>query len=175
MPIPQQRLREAALRASRTKFMTLSEAKSRLGQRTAFLCHSHKDLDLVRGLQVLLVENGFEVYIDWQDTDMPAEPDRDTAERIKTRIKSLDWFLFLATANSVASRWCPWEIGVADNAKENPKILVIATVDQSGKWYGNEYLKLYRQITPNQLGSLVAVPPGTPADRGISLSTAIYY
>src|ERR1700745_247411 len=100
MPISQPRLREAALRASRTKFMTLNEARTRLGQRTAFLCHSHKDADLVLGLQVLLVENGFDVYIDWQDTAMPEEPDRETAERIKTRIRTLDWFLFLATGNS---------------------------------------------------------------------------
>ena len=106
---------------------------------------------------------------------MPEEPDRETAERIKTKIKTLDWFLFLATANSVASRWCPWEIGVADDGKENQRILVIATVDQSGKWYGNEYLKLYRQITANQLGTLVAVPPGASPERGTALSSAIYY
>jgi hypothetical protein len=53
--------------------------------------------------------------------------------------------------------------------------VIVATVDQSGKWYGNEYLKLYRQITSNQLGSLVAVPAGSPVERGTSLSTAIYY
>ena len=64
MAISQQGLREAALRAARTKFMTLSESRTRLGKRTAFLCHSHKDADLVRGLQVLLVESGFDVYID---------------------------------------------------------------------------------------------------------------
>ena len=137
MPIAQQRLREAALRVSRTKLMTLSESRTKLGARTAFMCHSHKDADLVKGLQVLLVENGFDVYIDWQDSEMPEQPDRETADRIRSKIKAMNWFLFLATSSSTTSRWCPWEIGYADGTKENRRIVIIPTTDLSGKWYGN--------------------------------------
>ena len=173
MPIPQQRLREAALRVSRTKVMTLSESRAKLGARTAFICHSHKDTELVKGLQVLLIENGFDAYIDWQDSEMPEEPDRETADRIRAKIKTMSWFLFLATSNSTTSRWCPWEIGYADGTKENKRIVIVPTTDQSGRWFGNEYLKLYRQITATQLGTLVAVPPGVQVDRGMALSTAI--
>ncbi|PUU61759.1 hypothetical protein DCL23_26205, partial [Citrobacter freundii] len=60
--------------------------------------------------------------------------------------KTTDWFLFLATKNSTQSRWCPWEIGFADIAKGYEKILIIPTENDSGVWYGNEYLQLYKRM-----------------------------
>ncbi len=77
---------------------------------------------------------------------MPASPNKQTATNIKSKIKIVDWFLFLATPNSTVSRWCPWEIGYADAVKANEKILIVPTTDDSGRWYGNEYLQLYRKI-----------------------------
>lgn len=71
MPIPLQRLREAAVQFARTKLMTLSESRQRFGKRTAFLCHSHHDTQLVEGLLVLLSANGFDVYVDWKDAELP--------------------------------------------------------------------------------------------------------
>ena len=58
----------------------------------------------------------------------------------------MDWFLFLATSNSIQSRWCPWEIGFADSVKSYEKILIIPTEDDYGNWYGNEYLQLYKKV-----------------------------
>lgn len=159
MAIPLQRLREAAVHLPRTKMITLSEARARPGRRTAFLCHSHKDTDLVDGLLVLLSGSGFEIYVDWKDNELPDTPDKETANKIKAKIKELDWFLFLATPNSTASRWCPWEIGCADASKRHESILIVATTDQSGRWYGNEYLSLYRQITPDATGHLMVIRP----------------
>lgn len=124
---------------------TLNEAIQK-NIKTAFLCHSHKDSDLAKGLQVLLAENGWVLYIDWQDSEMPETPDKETATKIKNKISETDWFLFLATSNSTKSRWCPWEIGFADARKSNDKIMIVPTTDQSGNWYGNEYLQLYRKI-----------------------------
>lgn len=115
--------------------------------KTAFLCHSHKDKDLAKGLQVIFKENGLKLYIDWQDEKMPDQPDKITAERIKSKIKSLNLFIFLATKNSTESKWCPWEIGYADAAKFRNDIIIISTEDNSGNFYGNEYLRLYRQIS----------------------------
>lgn len=115
-------------------------------QQTAFLCHSHKDHELAKGLQVLMKENGWNLYIDWEDSEMPSTPNKETANRIKTKIKTTDWFLFLATGNSTQSRWCPWEIGFADSAKGYDKILIIPTANDYGTWYGNEYLQLYKKM-----------------------------
>jgi TIR domain len=146
MPISQRSLRGAASRAShKAVAKSLNEAISKSKQ-TAFLCHSHKDQMLAKGLQTLLVEDGWDVYIDWEDEEMPPSPTKETANNIKNKIKQVDWFLFLATPNSTGSRWCPWEIGYADAVKVNEKILIVPTSDDSGRWYGNEYLQLYRKI-----------------------------
>jgi hypothetical protein len=166
MPISLNELRSAAGRSHRTRlYASLSEALTN-SKGTAFLCHSHKDKELVQGLQVLLAENGLDLYVDWQDHHMPDTPNKQTAENIKQRIIAYDWFLFLATPNSTDSRWCPWEIGYADSKKSHDKIFVIPTTDSSGSWYGNEYLQLYRQITFASDRSLAAFPAGQ-ASNGI--------
>ena len=71
---------------------------------TAFLCHAHKDRLLVQGVVNLLRKSGWRVYVDWMDGSMPNKPNRVTADKIKKRIRELDYFLFLATSNSMDSR-----------------------------------------------------------------------
>ncbi|MDB4223670.1 toll/interleukin-1 receptor domain-containing protein [Granulosicoccus sp.] len=140
-------LRAAAYRSDRVSVpKTLGEAILSKTQ-TAFLCHSHKDKELAKGLQVILKEQGWDLYIDWQDNEMPATPNRETAKRIKDKIEITDWFLFLATVNSTSSRWCPWEIGFADAKKSYEKIVMIPTEDANGNWHGNEYLQLYKNLS----------------------------
>jgi hypothetical protein len=86
------------------------------------------------------------LYIDWQDASMPETPDGTTAARIRSVIRAADVFLFLATNNSMASRWCPWELGFADGVKRNEQIGIVSTRDSSGRYFGNEYMQLYRKI-----------------------------
>ena len=111
--------------------------------KSAFLCHSHKDEILVKGLIALLEEAGINLYIDWKDHSMPDTPNAETAKKIQEAIRARDLFLFLATASAKASRWCPWEIGYADSSRR--KILIVPTRDGAGT-YGNEYLQLYAKI-----------------------------
>lgn len=139
-------LRSAAARSGGTAVRKSLNTVLSNRQQTAFLCHSHQDQELAKGLQVILKENGWDLYIDWEDINMPDTPNKETANRIKSKIKSTDWFLFLATNNSTKSRWCPWEIGFADLAKGYEKVLIIPTEDDSGLWFGNEYLQLYKRI-----------------------------
>lgn len=146
MAIKARNLRSAANRSGRVVVAkSLNEALSKSLQ-TAFLCHSHKDQELAKGLQVLMKENGWDLYIDWEDSEMPSTPNKETANKIKTKINTTDWFLLLATSNSTQSRWCPWEIGFADSAKGYEKILIIPTEDDHGTWHGNEYLQLYKKM-----------------------------
>ena len=158
MAISINELRNASLRFSTTKTRTLSEARV-LGSKTAFLCHSHKDNALVKGLVTLLQESGWQIYVDWADESMPDTPNRETAAKIKQRIVDHQLFLFLATANSMSSRWCPWEIGYADGKKPIDQILIIPTTDGITT-YGNEYLQLYRVIDKSDVGQLAAWQPG---------------
>lgn len=149
-------IKQSTLRSSRYRFnqskhpKSLTEAVSK-NKKVAFLCHSHKDHDLAIGLQVLMSENGWDLYIDWQDEEMPETTNKVTASKIKEKITSSSLFIFLATDNSTRSRWCPWEIGFADLAKGYNQIFIIPTEDDYGRHYGNEYLQLYKRV---DVGSL---------------------
>ena len=94
---------------------------------------------------------------------MPDTPSRETASRIKYRIVEFYFFLFLATANSISSRWCPWEIGYADGKKQIDRILILPTTDGS-KTHGSEYLQLYRRIEWYKKDQLVVWQPGGKTD-----------
>jgi len=141
MPIRQSDLLAEGKRRSAQGRFTKS-----FGQPTAFLSHSHADATLALGLQEMLKNQGWDVYIDWQDQTMPEKPETETAFNIKAAIVRADWFLFLATQNSMASRWCPWEIGFADGRKPHERIVIVPTQDSYGHFYGNEYLNLYNKI-----------------------------
>ena len=147
------------LRAGQRQPLLKSQFRAGL-QKTAFLCHSHRDSALAEGLQALLAEQGVALYIDWQDASMPPEPNRVTAARLQERIKASDWFLFLATANSMASRWCPWELGYADGQAPLDRIAIVPTSDGSTT-HGNEYLQLYRRVDVSNAGELLWVPAGS--------------
>lgn len=57
-----------------------------------------------------------------------------------------DKFLFLATENSIKSKWCNWEIGYGDAEKYIDKIAVFPLLDNNGIWNGQEYLEIYPSI-----------------------------
>lgn len=142
------------LLASRRIVVQKSFTAAAAGQRTGFLCHSHRDRNLALGLQQSLRENGLDLYIDWQDTDMPEKPTGETARRIEEHIATADIFLFLATAHSTSSKWCPWELGYADGKKRIEQICLVTTRDATGS-YGNEYLDLYRRIDAGTSGMML--------------------
>lgn len=153
MEISQSDLRNAAARHNLVR-----SHGPRAGQRVAFLCHSHKDRQLALGLQQMLAESGLDLYIDWQDASMPDNPNATTAARLRERIVDCELFLFLATENSMASRWCPWELGYADGKKPTEKIGIVPTRSGSTT-HGNEYLGLYRHIEVANNGALGIFSP----------------
>ena len=163
MAINQDDLRSAARRSGR-QVVTAKRAN----QRTAVLCHRHSDRESAEGLQTALREQGFDLYIDWQDLTMPATPNAETAAKLRNRIVTCDWFLFLATANSMASRWCPWELGYADGMKPKDKIAIVPTRDLHNT-HGNEYLQLYRYIDVASDGGLGMF--GAASSQGVMVST----
>lgn len=140
-------LREKAkdyrLRALAESYIVKSVLQARI---TIFLSHSHKDRELAIGFQNLLAQYGINVYIDWQDSTLPDTPNRVTAETIKEKIKEMNLFILLTTNYALSSRWCPWEIGIADSFKDYDSILIVPIVDDLGEFKGNEYLQLYKRI-----------------------------
>ena len=145
----------------RTQEVASSAEARRLRYNTAFLCHSHQDSVYVKGLLTLLRESGWNIYVDWLDPSMPSTPNRETARSLRLRIDQADFFLFLATPNALASRWCPWELGIADGKKAHDRILVIPT-RRGSTYYGNEYVELYRRMDVAEGGDLAV---WSPSDR----------
>lgn len=135
-------------------------------KKIAFLSHSHLDQKRARGVQVLLAEEGWDVFIDWEHNTLDGRPTKETATWLQHAIGRCDWLLYLATQNSAKSRWCPWEIGYADGKKSNASIVVINTKD-SGGTYGSEYLDLYRRIIEVN-GKLIIAEPGSVTARYLS-------
>lgn len=140
------------------QMLSVAHAK-RNNIQTAFLSHSHKDAHRAKYTQRLLAEHGWVLYIDWEDSTMPDEPDAETAKNLQDRIKSCDWFLYLATENSSKSRWCPWEIGFADEVKGKKNLVIIPIEENDGTRHGNEYLQLYQRIDTDSLKKLAVFQP----------------
>lgn len=130
-----------------------------LAKHTVFLSHSHKDSGLANGLKNHLAQLGLSIYIDLEDSDLSKSTDRNTAERIKNKIKELNYFFLLATNNSVRSRWVPWELGIADGYKDFEKILIIPVEDDYGNFDGNEYLQVYKRLIIANKGETAVFNP----------------
>ena len=114
--------------------------------RRAFLSHSHLDQELALGLKRKFASAGITLYIDWLDLTMPAQTNVETARKIQEAISTCVYFLYLVTANSSKSIWCPWELGYADGIKRGlrDRIYVVPTIGDDNIERGKEYLGLYR-------------------------------
>ena len=137
---------------------------------TIFLSHSHKDKEIAVGFQNILAQCGINVYIDWQDSTLPDEPNRETAERIKEKIRNLGLFILLATNNALSSKWCPWEVGIADSIKGYESILIVPIVDASNEFRGNEYLQLYKRIEMDSVSEIFFIIDSSFRKYGATLS-----
>lgn len=113
-----------------------------------FLSHSSKDQELVVGAVALLAEHGATVYIDKKDPALPPYTNTTTAIGLKKRIRQSRNFVLLASENSKNSRWVPWELGIADQAKTLSRVAILPTLEhqQDKGWTKWEYLGLYRRI-----------------------------
>jgi len=139
-------LEQAATRAAPSNLAKSLQEARMARKRTAFLSHSHHDASKAKGLQILLAENGWDIFIDWEHNSLDERPTKETAQWLQEAIVRADWLIYLATPNSQKSRWCPWEIGYADGKKSAASILIVSTEDANGT-YGSEYLSLYKQIS----------------------------
>lgn len=148
---------DVLLESRATKMMqktaSLSSAKK------IFLSHSHHDKELAKGLKNYLSSLRIDLYIDWLDSSMPPNTNKETADNIKRKIGRSDHVLVLATNNAVKSRWVPWEIGVADIKKSPSGVSILPVVDSSGKFEGNEYLQLYNRVVVADDGSIAVFEP----------------
>lgn len=152
----------------RRQFIKESAVQARL---SIFLSHSHQDRRFVEGLIARFATLGITIYVDWNDSSMPRITTKLTAAQIKKRMNQCNLFVVLATSNAIASKWVPWETGVADQMKGEERVLVIPVADPSGRFQGAEYLGLYQKIAIDDLGRLSVFE----AETGRILGTTANY
>lgn len=112
-----------------------------------FLSHSHKDYSLIKEAVAFFKAIDISVYVDWMDDGMPEKTSGETAIKIKSKIVSNEKFILLATNDAVISKWCNWELGIGDTFKfHDDNIAILPLAENSGTWYGNEYLQIYPRI-----------------------------
>jgi hypothetical protein len=112
-----------------------------------FLSHSHKDKSLIKQAVSFFKAINISVYVDWMDETMPEKTSGETALKIKSKIISNQKFIFLATNDAIISKWCNWELGIGDTFKfSSDNLAILPLSENSGSWYGNEYLQIYPRI-----------------------------
>lgn len=115
---------------------------------SVFLSHSHHDKEVIKEAKVFFENLGISIYVDWADETMPERTNGRTAQKIKDQIiNHNDKFILLATNNAVDSKWCNWEVGIADTSKLlRKKMVILPLANNSGSWNGSEYLQIYPRI-----------------------------
>jgi hypothetical protein len=121
-----------------------------------FLSHSRLDASIILGLKTQLEALGFSVYVYWIEDSRYAESvNRETAERLRKRMRSCHSLLYAASANSTLSKWMPWEVGYFD-AFAN-RVAIVPIQPERGNYFegfnGQEYLSLYPYVSPSDLPS----------------------
>lgn len=131
-----------------------SKAKNKLQrdkfsfETSVFLSHKHDEKDIIEQAITLLNKLGVEVYVDWQDEEMPKNTNGFTAMRIKNKILKNDKFILLATESAINSKWCNWELGYGDANKYSKNIAIMPiTNSENNVFSGTEYLQIYPIIT----------------------------
>lgn len=81
-----------------------------------FLSYTLADKDVVGGIYIELIKQGLTVYLDWVvDPDLQrSKVTKESAERIRRRLKSSKSLLLAMSENVVLSKWVPWELGYVD-------------------------------------------------------------
>ncbi len=106
-----------------------------------FLSHSHLDAAIMYGLKASFEEKGFTVYVYWIDDAASSQiVNADTAERLRSRMKSCRSLVYATSENANSSRWMPWELGYVDGLHGK---VAICPITNEAEFKGREYLSLY--------------------------------
>lgn len=112
-----------------------------------FLSHSHENFEYVFCVAIFLKNKyGVDVYVDSLDSSMPITTNAETAAKLRNKIKGSDRFIFVGTEQSFNSKWCTWELGLADlkSLKGHVAFFIMNDrIEKNGGYDKNEYVGLY--------------------------------
>lgn len=109
-----------------------------------FISLSFLDKKLILTLIDLFNNAGYSVYVDWID-DKNLDKNNvsyKTAKFIRNRISECKGLSYIATGNIVNSKWCPWELGLADGLL-NGKACILPILKEPGVFNGVEFVGIY--------------------------------
>lgn len=136
-----------------------------------FISHSHRDEARARALAAKLEQWGVSVYVDFQDTSLSQLPDSDLADRLVDRLRQCRLLIFAFSEEAVASRWMPWELGLAHGVIGRAVLWPFTKRALRAK-ETQEYLHLYEALQPatardrlNKLLTAARRESVRPADR----------
>lgn len=109
-----------------------------------FISHSSLDKELTCSIYDLFVQNGFTVYLDYEDLELnPRNVSSSTGEKLRSKMKRSKCLSYISTSISPTSKWCPWELGYYDGVSEG-KCCILPIIKGSQKTFkGQEYLGMY--------------------------------
>ena len=115
-----------------------------------FLSYNINDITVVKGIYYYLKRKGLKVYLDCiTDPDMKrSETDKQTANRIRTRLLHSKSLLYAQSPKAGQSNWMPWELGIIDGHVHKCYIMPV-TKDATPVTPRREYLSLYPYIQPS--------------------------
>jgi hypothetical protein len=115
-----------------------------------FLCHSFEDAQPILGLETILEDMGYTVYIDHQvDPQLNRQQvTQATANQLRARMQHSAALFYVTSSNSPHSKWMPWELGYFDGLKSRASILpLVSDYTLTDEYSGQEYLGIYPYIT----------------------------
>lgn len=115
-----------------------------------FLSYNIADLNVVKGIYYLLTKMGYKVYLDCiVDSNLNRNTtDKQTAERIRVRLRHSKSLLYAQSQSANQSNWMPWELGMVDG--HTGKCMIMPVTKEYAKINPQrEYLLLYPYVKPN--------------------------
>ncbi|RXK60033.1 TIR domain-containing protein [Lacibacter luteus] len=139
------------IRLSENKSVTLRDKifSERTQKHTGFdifLSHSNLDRKLVEGIYIELTSKGFSVYVDWIiDPHLDRNNvTKETAELIRSRMKSSRKLLLAMSTNVSLSKWIPWELGFVDGKTNRCALFPVSPGSSTqAVFHRSGYLLLY--------------------------------
>jgi hypothetical protein len=131
------------------------EKQAAVPQHDVFLSHAYDDRELVLGVALMIEDLGYSVYVDWRDDPSLDRKNvsRQTAEKLRTRIKGSRCLFFSTTEHAAESKWMPWELGYKDGHNTRAAILPVSR-QATRAFNGQQYLAVnpYVAYEPDTTG-----------------------
>jgi hypothetical protein len=133
-----------------------------------FLSHAATDAELVDAAAARIAAVGIRIYVDRvDDTELDRNAvTRETAQRLRQRMRRCRVLVLAVTRHSAASRWIPWELGYFDGHAGEVFVYPLDTATQE-YGTGQEYLDLYERLEPSRA-------PEALAQRLVELRGALF-